>query len=106
MRLQGPQLPPAPDKDQFGKDLVFKVKQILTSITNQVNSLTEGAVSAITNATTQAPTAGSYQQGDFIRNKQPTVLGSAGAHYIVTGWTCVQAGTPGVWVETRSPTGT
>jgi hypothetical protein len=106
MRLQRPQLPTPPDGNKFGSDLVFKVKQILTLVVEQVNGLTEGQVSAVTNATTAPPTTGTYQLGDVVRNSAPAVLGTAGARYVITGWTCVAAGTPGTWVQNRSLTGT
>ena len=74
-------------------------------IARQVNSLSEGAIAASYNARTAAPTAGTYQQGDSIRNSAPTELGTALSRYVVTGWLCVAAGTPGTWVQTRSLTG-
>lgn len=105
MRLQLPQLPSADGKDKFSADLVFKVKQILTLVIAQVNGISEGKVSAVQSATTAAPTTGTYQQGDFIRNSAPAELGTAGSKYVITGWTCTAAGTPGTWVACRSLTG-
>lgn len=71
----------------------------------QVNSLTEGRIAAVTNATTSAPTAGPHKQGDFVRNSEPTELGSGGSKYVVYGWVCVASGTPGTWVQSRFLTG-
>lgn len=105
MRIQKPQLPQAPNNDRFGADLVFKVKQIFGNVIDQLNNLSEGQVVATTNASTAAPTAGTYQQSDFIRNSAVTELGSAGSKYVITGWICVAAGTPGTWVACRSLTG-
>jgi hypothetical protein len=105
MRLQKPQLPNAAAGDKFGADLVFKVKQILSNVVDQVNNLTEGHVAAITNASTAPPTTGTYQQGDFISNKAPTELGSTGSKYVIRGWICTVAGTPGTWLPCRSLTG-
>jgi hypothetical protein len=105
MRLQKPQLPSAPGNDKFGADLVFKVKQIFGNVIDQLNNLSEGQVSAATNASTGAPTTGTYQQGDFIRNSKPSELGSVGSKYVITGWLCTVAGTPGTWVACRSLTG-
>jgi hypothetical protein len=105
MRLQRPQLPTPPDGNKFGADLVFKVKQILTNVIEQVNGLTEGQVSAVQNANTAPPTTGTYQKGDFIRNSAPAELGTAGSKYVITGWICTAAGMPGTWLQCRSLTG-
>jgi hypothetical protein len=106
MRIQLPQLPTPDPKDKFGSDLVFKVKQILTNIIGQINGISEGQVQPVTNATTAPPTTGTAQLGDFVRNSAPVISGTAGSRYVVTGWLCVTAGTPGTWVPTRSLTGT
>lgn len=74
-------------------------------VQDQVNSLTEGRISAVTNATTAAPTTGSYKQGDFVRNSTPTEAGSAGSKYVLLGWVCVSSGSPGTWKEARVLTG-
>lgn len=103
MRLQIPQLPAG--KDAFSSTLVFKLKQLLTSMTEQVNGVTEGRVSATTNADSGAPTGGTYFQGDWIRNKAPVELGSPGSQYVVLGWVCVASGQPGQWREARVLTG-
>lgn len=71
----------------------------------QVNNLTEGRVSAVTNATAAAPTAGANAQGDFVRNSAPTELGAASSKYVIFGWVCVASGTPGTWVQCRYLTG-
>lgn len=72
---------------------------------SQVNNLTEGRVSAVTNATTAAPTTGEHAQGDFVRNSTPTELGAASSKYVIFGWVCVASGTPGTWVQCRYLTG-
>jgi hypothetical protein len=46
-----------------------------------------------------------YQVGDFVRNSTPTELGGAGSKYIVWGFICIGAGTPGTWREMRFLTG-
>ena len=71
----------------------------------QVNNLTEGRISAVTNATTAAPTTGPNQQGDFVRNSAPVEAGAALSKYVVIGWVCVASGTPGTWVQCRVLTG-
>jgi len=75
----------------------------------QLNRLSSGSISASTTATTAPPPPKSvtmYAQGDFIRNSNPTVLGTAGSRYVLIGWVCVAGGTPGTWVESRTLTGT
>ena len=74
-------------------------------IAQQVNGLSEGKISANYQAATAAPTTGTYQQGDFVTNSAPTELGSALSKYVIRGWVCTVAGTPGTWVQTRSLTG-
>jgi len=71
----------------------------------QVNNLTDGRITAVTNATTAAPTAGPNKQGDFVRNSTPTELGAASSKYVIYGWLCVASGTPGTWVQCRFLTG-
>lgn len=87
----------------------------LDRIVTQLNLLSSGSVSAIASATA-APTTGTYAVGDFVRNSTPsevtptvatydTVGTVVGAKYVVFGWVCVTAGTPGTWKECRFLTG-
>jgi hypothetical protein len=75
------------------------------NLAQQINGLSEGSVVAFYNARTAAPTEGTHGQGDFVPNKEPVEMGSPGSKYIVRGWVCIAAGTPGTWVEARSLTG-
>ena len=52
---------------------------------------------------TAAPTTGAHAQGDVVRNSNPTNV-SATPDYVIYGWLCTGAGTPGTWVELRIPT--
>lgn len=70
-----------------------------------INLLTDGRITGTNNASTAAPTGGTYAQGDFVKNSAPNELGSAGSKYVIDGWTCVVGGTPGTFVERRSLTG-
>ena len=74
-------------------------------IAQQVNGLSEGKISAKYQAATAAPTTGTYMQGDYVTNSAPSELGAATAKYVIMGWVCVTAGTPGTWVESRTLTG-
>lgn len=74
-------------------------------VAQQVNRLSEGALSASYTARSSVPTSGTWAQGDFIRNSAPSELGSAGSKYVITGWICTVAGNPGTWVQSRNLTG-
>jgi len=54
---------------------------------------------------TAPPTSGAWAQGDKIENSQPTELGDAGGKYVIVGWICVAAGSPGTWLPMRMLTG-
>lgn len=71
----------------------------------QVNNLAEGKITAVYNAATSFPTTGTQQVGDFVRNSAPSELGSPGSRYVIYGWLCVTAGTPGTFVQCRFLTG-
>ena len=74
-------------------------------IARQVNGLSEGSIAVIYNAATAAPTTGTWAKGDQIRNSAPAEAGSASSKYVVTGWICTVAGTPGTWLPMRTLTG-
>lgn len=105
MRLSPDPLLPREGAPDFTKSLLLRLNQSLRSITEQLNSVTEGRVSAVTSAYTAAPTAGKHAQGDFVRNSTPTELGSASSKYVVIGYLCVVGGEPGTWVACRCLTG-
>lgn len=84
----------------------FKVRlnEMLAKIARQLNGTSEGQIQAATNAATAAPSAptqGPYQIGDVIRNSAPSALGSGTNQYLIYGWECVAAGSPGTWKELR-----
>lgn len=83
-------------------DLIFALTKILTDIATQLNNLSEGRITAATNAATAPPTTDAHQLGDFVRNSNPTV-GPDGS--VLLGWVCTTAGNPGTWSESRSATG-
>ena len=103
MRLPvDPNLPiPPADAGEFARRLNFQLIQWMRSAAQQLNQLSEGAISAVTNAATTAPTTGAWQQGDQIRNSAPAEAGGAGSKYVIVGWICTAAGTPGTWKEMR-----
>ena len=79
--------------------------RLFREVGKQVNALADGSVSANDTAATAAPTTGTWRQGDFVRNKTPTELGSAASKYVIFGWLNVVAGTPGTFVQCRFLTG-
>lgn len=87
------------------QNLKFNLYKLFQRVHQQLNQLTEGRIAAATNAATAAPTAGDYMRGDFIRNSEPSELGSAGSKYVILGWECVTSGNPGTWVQCRALTG-
>ena len=97
-------LPLNPDT-QYAKDLNFKLKDIFRTLVQRVNAVSDGRINAIDNAAAAVPTSGMYAQGDFVRNQAPTELGAAASKYVIVGWLCVVAGTPGTFVQQRSLTG-
>lgn len=78
---------------------------LLRDIASQLNSLSNSEISAKNNADTSAPTTGTYYQGDFVPNSQPSEAGTAGNKYVIIGWICTASGTPGTWLQCRTLTG-
>lgn len=52
-----------------------------------------------------APTTQTWSAGDFLFNSAPSELGAGGSKYIILGWSCTVAGTPGTWLQARTLTG-
>ena len=74
-------------------------------IAQQVNALSEGRLSATYNAYTAAPTTGTWAKGDYIKNSNPAEAGVALSKYVILGFVCTVAGTPGTWLQCRALTG-
>lgn len=74
-------------------------------IAQQINMVSEGRLAGFYAATTAAPTTGTWAKGDELRNSAPAELGAASSKYVIRGWMCVAAGTPGTWVQQRFLTG-
>lgn len=85
-RLRQPELPALAGNP----DLIRALTLTLRSIIDQLNSLSDGTVSACTTADRGPPVSGQHAKGDFIRNTQP---GPGGAF----GWVCITSGVPGTW---------
>lgn len=100
-----PRLPIPPASDAYQKALSLRLYELFRGMTASLDSLRAGYLSAASNQRIAAPTTGSWAQGDQCRNSNPTELGSAGSKYIIVGWICVAAGSPGTWREMRNLTG-
>lgn len=85
--------------------LVRQLTALHAQVASSVNGLSAGHVAAHASADTAAPVAGVWAAGDFVRNSAPTEAGSAGSKYVVIGWICTVAGSPGTWLECRCLTG-
>lgn len=101
---QDPRLP-TPGAPNFERNFHSQVDKILRELAKQLNLLSEGRISAVTNADTAAPMAGKWQQGDKVWNSTPSELGGGGSKYVIVGWICSVAGEPGTWLQMRTLTG-
>ncbi len=77
----------------------------LGAIARKVNGLASGTFATVDGQAAAAPTTGTWALGDKIRNSAPAELGGAGSMYVIDGWICTAAGTPGTWLEQRTLTG-
>jgi hypothetical protein len=71
----------------------------------QVNAVSEGQIAGFYTASTAPPTTGTWARGDEARNTTPSELGAVSSKYVIRGWICTVAGTPGTWVQQRFLTG-
>jgi hypothetical protein len=83
------------------------MSELMRQVEDAINRISEGRIYQSYNAAAAAPTGSTvaYQVGDVVRNSNPTELGSVNSKYIITGFICIAAGTPGTWRELRSLTG-
>lgn len=85
--------------------LVRQLSALHVQIATLLNGLSDGRITASNSAGTAAPTAGTWAIGDFVRNSAPAEAGSASSKYVVIGWVCTVAGSPGTFVACRCLTG-
>ena len=78
--------------------------KLFTDIQSQLNALSEGQLVGRYNATTSAPTAGTYAIGDIVYNSTPSEAGSSPNKYILLAWQCT-AVSPLTFKELRCLTG-
>jgi hypothetical protein len=84
--------------------------EIIRAICQQVNTLSEGRISARYQAQDSMPASVAAAVGDVVWHTNPTVVGSVApgvaASYVLMGWVCT-AGSPtnATWQEWRVLTG-
>lgn len=74
-------------------------------IERQVNLLAEGRLTGRHFTASSKPTTGDFAQGDVIWNSAPAEAGSGGSKYVIAGWICTVAGSPGTLLDMRWLTG-
>jgi hypothetical protein len=84
--------------------------RIVRVLCNQVNTLSEGRISARYQAQASVPASVAADVGDIVWNNNPTVVGSVApgiaASYVNLGWVCtVESPTNATWQEMRVLTG-
>lgn len=100
-----PRLPVDLQHDPKYKQLYVRLYELFRDIAVAHNNLAGGYLVGQDNRATSAPTTGSWSIGDYIRNSSPSEAGTAGSKYLVLGWCCTAAGTPGTWKQCRVLTG-
>lgn len=86
--------------------LVQSLTDELDRTRRQLNQLSEGRRVAHYNSVSATPVAQvECAVGDIIMNNSAVEAGTAGSQYVVIGYRCVSAGTPGDFVELRCLTG-
>lgn len=81
------------------------MREICRRIEDAVNILAEGRLAGRYFNATTVPTTGSFAQGDIVWKANPTEAGTTPNKYVVIGWICTVAGTPGTLLEMRVLTG-
>jgi hypothetical protein len=64
------------------------LNEVVTSIQNQLNNLSEGRIVATYNAQATVPTTGIFNVGDFVPNSAISEIGAPGSKYVLRGWVC------------------
>jgi len=85
--------------------LRMALSKFWADVAKKINQVAAGNYRGFDNALTAAPTTGTWAQGDWVRNSNPTEAGSASSKYVIHGWICTVGGTPGTWLDDRRLTG-
>lgn len=105
MRIAKLRMPILSKEADYTQRLVTEIDKSFEVVVKQLNGVSEGTADFFHNSATAAPTTGTFARGDFIKNKEPSELGSAASKYVILGWICTVAGTPGTWLPCRVLTG-
>jgi hypothetical protein len=82
------------------------MRELMRVLEDTINRTYEGRIyQKFTSTAAPTSTNMSWQVGDEVANSNPTELGGAGSMYIIKGWLCIGAGSPGTWREMRVLTG-
>ena len=89
-----------------------QMTDVVAQISDVINLLAEGRLSATYLTASTVPTVGSYAQGDFVRNSNPSeqnsVAAGLAAKYVNVGWICTSpttSSTAATFKECRVLTG-
>jgi hypothetical protein len=87
-----------------------RLAEIIRAICSQVNTLSEGRITARYQAQVSVPASVAAQVGDIVWDSNATVRGSVSpgvaSSYVRAGWICtVESPTNATWQEIRWPTG-
>lgn len=105
MKLEeNPQFPLNADSP-YATALFQVLTRLFRSHAQKVNQLADGRIGGCDLVMAAAPTTGQFQVGDFVRNSAPAELGAASSKYVIEGWLCTVAGSPGTFVQKRFLTG-
>lgn len=107
MRIGPPRLPDFSDASI--RRLVIAIDDYLTRLARKLDELSYGRIVENDSASPSPPVAGTWARGDFVRNSQPSQLGTAGSRYVVLGWSRLTNGSANTlgtdWFEARALTG-
>lgn len=87
------------------ESLVIELERWGQAVSTQLSAISEETLDGHYAADTAAPTTQDHAVGDFVRNSTPSEAGSVGSKYVVLGWVCTAAGTPGTFLQCRVLTG-
>lgn len=94
----------------LGVGLVPQGERVLLIDSDPTAATYGSPVSAMVENATAMPATGTYVEGHFVTNSNPTVAGSASSKYVIRGWLRLTTGTGHVadtdWAEVRTLTGT
>ena len=82
-----------------------RMRDLFSRVENAVNLLAEGRLQGRHFTAATIPTTGSFAQGDIVWKSNPTEAGPVNNKYVVIGWVCTVAGSPGTLLEMRTLTG-